>query len=84
MQLTQVGSAESADEPDICVALRAPRRVGELVYSLVLKDAIRQRGALQDDLEKPFGRPVDLVPKEGLHRVIRDRILADAQVLYAA
>ena len=26
----------------------------------------------------------DLVPKEGLHRVIRDQVLADAQVLYAA
>ena len=35
-------------------------------------------------LEKLFGRPVDLVPKEGLHRVIRDQVLADAQVLYAA
>jgi hypothetical protein len=23
-------------------------------------------------------------PKEGLHRVIRDQVLADAQVLYAA
>jgi predicted nucleotidyltransferase len=40
--------------------------------------------ALQDDLEKLFGRPVDLVPKEGLHRVIREQVLADAQVLYAA
>jgi uncharacterized protein len=39
---------------------------------------------LQEDLEKLFGRPVDLVPKDGLHRVIRDQILADAQVLYAA
>jgi len=39
---------------------------------------------LQDDLEKLFGRPVDLVPNEGLHRVIRDQVLADAQVLYAA
>jgi predicted nucleotidyltransferase len=39
---------------------------------------------LQEDLEKLFGRPVDLVPKDGLHRVIRDRVLADAQVLYAA
>ena len=40
--------------------------------------------ALQEDLEKLFGRPVDLVPKEGLHRVIRDQVLSDAQVLYAA
>jgi len=40
--------------------------------------------ALQEDLEKLFGGPVDLVPKEGLHRVIRNQVLADAQVLYAA
>jgi len=40
--------------------------------------------ALQDNLEQLFGRPVDLVPKEGLHRVIGDQVLADAQVLYAA
>jgi predicted nucleotidyltransferase len=40
--------------------------------------------ALQEDLEELFGRPVDLVPKEGLHRARRDQVLADAQVLYAA
>lgn len=40
--------------------------------------------ALQEDLEKLFGRPVDLLAKDSLHRVIRDQVLADAQVLYAA
>jgi predicted nucleotidyltransferase len=40
--------------------------------------------SLQEDLEELFGRPVDLVPKDGLHRVIRDQVIADAQVLYAA
>ena len=39
---------------------------------------------LQEDLERLFGRHVDLVAKDGLHRAIRDRVLADAQVLYAA
>jgi uncharacterized protein len=39
---------------------------------------------LQEDLERLFGRNVDLVAKDGLHRVIRDDVLADAQVLYAA
>ena len=39
---------------------------------------------LQEDLERLFGRRVDLVAKDGLHRVIRDQVLADAQVLYAA
>jgi predicted nucleotidyltransferase len=39
---------------------------------------------LQEDLERLFGRRVDLVAKDGLHRVIRDQVLADSQVLYAA
>jgi uncharacterized protein len=39
---------------------------------------------MQEDLERLFGHHVDLVAKDGLHRVIRDQVLADAQVLYAA
>jgi hypothetical protein len=40
--------------------------------------------AFQEELEEVLGRPVDLVAKDGLHKVIRDRVLADSQVLYAA
>ena len=40
--------------------------------------------ALQEDLEKLFGSSVDLVPKDGLHRAIRDQVLGDARILYAA
>lgn len=39
---------------------------------------------LQEKLEELLGRPVDLVPKDGLHWVIRDRVLAEARILYAA
>jgi uncharacterized protein len=39
---------------------------------------------LQEDLERLFGHRVDLVAEDGLHRVIRDQVLADAQVLHAA
>jgi uncharacterized protein len=39
---------------------------------------------LQEDLEQLLGRPVDLVSKEGLHWVIRDRVLSDARIIYAA
>jgi predicted nucleotidyltransferase len=39
---------------------------------------------LQEEFEELLGRPVDLVPKVGLHWVIRDRVLADSKVLYAA
>lgn len=39
---------------------------------------------LPGELERLLGRPVDLVPKKYLTRVLRDRVLADARVLYAA
>ncbi len=39
---------------------------------------------LRDELKKIIGRPVDLVPKSGLKWVIRDRILAETTILYAA
>ncbi|MQA86620.1 MAG: nucleotidyltransferase [Streptosporangiales bacterium] len=39
---------------------------------------------LQEDLEALLGTKVDLVPKDGLHWVIRERVLSDAEVLYAA
>jgi uncharacterized protein len=38
----------------------------------------------QEELEDLLGRKVDVVSKEGLHWVIRDQVLKDAQVLYAA
>jgi uncharacterized protein len=39
---------------------------------------------MQRELEVLLGRPVDLVPKDGLKPVIREHILATARVLYAA
>ena len=39
---------------------------------------------LQEDLERLFGHHVDLVAKDGLHRVIREQVLSDARVLYTA
>jgi uncharacterized protein len=38
---------------------------------------------LRDDLQEAVGRKVDIVPKNYLHWVIRDRVLAEAQVVYA-
>lgn len=37
-----------------------------------------------EELETLLRRHVDLVPKDGLHWVIRERVLGDAEVLYAA
>ncbi|MBA3528569.1 MAG: nucleotidyltransferase domain-containing protein [Propionibacteriaceae bacterium] len=40
--------------------------------------------ALQYALEDVVNRPVDLVSKQGLNRVIRQQILDNAQVIYGA
>ena len=39
---------------------------------------------LKHELSDLIGRDVDLVEKPGLHWYIRDEVLAEAQVLYAA
>jgi predicted nucleotidyltransferase len=39
---------------------------------------------LEDELSALFGRPVDLVAKKALHRLLRDDVTAQARTLYAA
>ena len=39
---------------------------------------------MQRELEGLLGKPVDLVPKDGLKPLIRKQVLASARVLYAA
>ena len=39
---------------------------------------------MQRELEAIMGRPVDLVPRDGLKPIIRTQVLATARVLYAA
>lgn len=36
----------------------------------------------QEELSAAVGRAVDVVPKRYLHRVIRDRVLAEAELIY--
>ena len=38
---------------------------------------------LVSKLEQLLGRPVDIVPKDHLHWVVRDRVIAEAEVIYA-
>lgn len=38
--------------------------------------------SLRDELQEAVGRKIDFVPKNYLHRVIRDRVLAEAQLVY--
>ena len=76
-ELSVFGSIVRGDE-------RADSDVDLLYVRLPGNDLGMSYFALQEDLEKLFGRQVDLVPKDGLHRAIRDQVLNDAQVLYAA
>jgi predicted nucleotidyltransferase len=39
---------------------------------------------MQRELAELLGRPVDLVPREGLKPVIRESVLSSAEVVYAA
>ena len=39
---------------------------------------------LEDELAAVFGRPADLVARKSINKYIRERVLADAQPLYAA
>ncbi|MEX0650589.1 MAG: nucleotidyltransferase domain-containing protein, partial [Actinomycetota bacterium] len=39
---------------------------------------------LTDELSDLFGRPVDLVSRKALHERLREAVLAEALVLYAA
>ena len=53
----------------------------------VLRDGVHLGWAindLADDLEEVLGRPVDLVSKRALHRRLKDAVLAEARVVYAA
>ena len=38
---------------------------------------------LRDELAGIFGRPVDLLTRNGLNRQIRDQILLDAEIIHA-
>ncbi|WP_322777978.1 nucleotidyltransferase family protein [Frankia sp. Cas4] len=72
----RTGSARGEDKP---------RSDVDLLYVLSQNATLgRNIVDLRDELKKIIGRPVDLVPKSGLKWVIRDRILAETTILYAA
>jgi predicted nucleotidyltransferase len=53
----------------------------------VLRDGVYLGWAindLSDELEQVMGRPVDLVAKRALHNRLRDAVLSEAKVVYAA
>jgi len=58
---------------DVLVAFQAGAHVGFLAL-----------GRMQRELSALLGRPVDLVPLEGLKPTVREEVLPRAEVLYAA
>ena len=63
----------SSSDVDVLVAFEPGARVGFLAL-----------GRLQRELSALLGRPVDLVPLDGLKPMLREEVLPRAEVLYAA
>jgi predicted nucleotidyltransferase len=77
-ELALFGSALTSDfgeesDIDLLVTFQPGARVGFLTLA-----------RMQRELAQILGRKVDLVPKGGLKPIIRESVLANARVLYAA
>lgn len=76
-ELSVFGSAVRGDfgansDVDVLIELATEARVGLIAL---------QR--MRDELARIFGRPVDLLTKNGINRHIREDILREAQVIHA-
>jgi uncharacterized protein len=77
-KLALFGSVLSADfrkesDVDVLVSFQPSARIGFITFS-----------RMQRELSDIFKRPVDLVPMDGLKPVIRDSVLSNIEVVYAA
>jgi predicted nucleotidyltransferase len=77
-KLAFFGSVLRADfrkdsDVDVLVSFQPSARIGFITFS-----------RMQRELSAIFNRPVDLVPMEGLKPVIRDSVLSNIEVVYAA
>lgn len=77
-ELSLFGSALSnrftgSSDIDLLVEFEADVKIGFLKLA-----------QLQNELSDLFNRHVDLVPKDGLKKFIRDDVLASAKVIYAS
>jgi predicted nucleotidyltransferase len=67
------GELRPDSDLDLLVEFQPQTRVGFLLLARLARE-----------LSELLGRPVDLVPKDGLKPLIRDEVLAEAEVVYAA
>jgi predicted nucleotidyltransferase len=70
---TARGNARPDSDIDLLVVFQPDAAVGLIAFN-----------RLRRELEAALDRRVDLVPKDGLKPIIRDEVLSEAQVLYAA
>jgi len=70
---TARGNAGPDSDIDLLVTFQPDAAVGLIAFN-----------RLRRELEDSLGRRVDLVPKDGLKPIIRDEVLSEAQLLYAA
>jgi predicted nucleotidyltransferase len=70
---TARGDASQDSDIDLLVTFQSDAAIGLIGFN-----------RLRRELEEGLGRKVDLVPKDGLKPIIRDEVLAEAQLLYAA
>lgn len=66
------GEATASSDVDLLYALRPGAQLGWAIEDL------------SAELTAVLGRPVDLVARRALHERLRDAVLAEAEVLYAA
>lgn len=55
-----------------------------VVFSESSRIGLIEFARLQRELAELFGRPVDLVPKDGLKAALKSEVLSQARTLYAA
>jgi predicted nucleotidyltransferase len=77
-KLALFGSVLSANfrkdsDVDVLVSFQPNAKIGFITFS-----------RMQRELSEVFKRPVDLVPMDGLKPVIRDSVLSNIEVVYAA
>ncbi|HEX3828570.1 MAG TPA: nucleotidyltransferase family protein [Sporichthyaceae bacterium] len=66
------GEAGAGSDVDLLYELTPGARLGWEIESLA------------DALSEVFGRPVDLVSRRSLHALLRDQVLKEARLIYAA
>ena len=66
------GDGHATSDVDVLIDIAPEARVGLIAL---------QR--MRDELARIFGRPVDLLTKNGINRHIRDDVLRDAQIIHA-